>query len=554
MFFLPFILPNGETAVFFDRGFTIVALFFILTGIIFFVFQVKDKNFKLKRSFEYPQLKDFFLILLPMSPVVGYVFSNLEYLNIIGFLYIASITLLFTLTLSFILPIFFSYFASYRTLMISGIAISFTTLIMPSITENPNNHIFNSQFVTQGTYLILSFLVLYLTYTFNKTIAYTLTIVFMLTGTLEIFFNFFLNKEISTVEKSDRLKLFIENKKNKISDKKNIYILTYESYANSETLDFYGYDNSKQINFLKKNDFKIYNGTYSNGGGSIDSNSRVLEISGQIKKNGRYYVSGNAFGLDIFKENGYQTIGLFKSPYFFGSYPIRWDEYYPKDNVNDIGGKTILQAIYEGYFRFNIFDDNYSYEKYLELKKKYLSSNSSEPRLFYTHNSYPGHSQDSKRCLENENQIYFEGMEKANIEMKNDVNNIQNNDPNSIIVLLSDHGPYLTKNCNELRGYNVNEIDRYDIQDRYGAFLAIKWPEGYNPSKYNIEIIQDIFPAILSNLTKNDNLFNELKIERRFFDRFETNVGNVNVYNGIINSGKDEGKPLFENRSYKLKQ
>ena len=191
MFFLPFILPNGETVVFFDRGFTIVALFFILTGIIFFVFQVKDKNFKLKRSFEYPQLKDFFLILLPMSPVVGYVFSNLEYLNIIGFLYIASITLLFTLTLSFILPIFFSYFASYRTLMISGIAISFTTLIMPSITENPNNHIFNSQFVTQGTYLILSFLVLYLTYTFNKTIAYTLTIVFMFTGTLEIFFNFF---------------------------------------------------------------------------------------------------------------------------------------------------------------------------------------------------------------------------------------------------------------------------------------------------------------------------------------------------------------------------
>ena len=65
---------------------------------------------------------------------------------------------------------------------------------------------------------------------------------------------------------------------------------------------------------------------------------------------------------------------------------------------------------------------------------------------------------------------YFEGMKEANTEMKNDVLNILNNDVDPIIVLLSDHGPSLTKNCRELKNYNISEIDKYDVQDRYGTF------------------------------------------------------------------------------------
>ena len=113
--------------------------------------------------------------------------------------------------------------------------------------------------------------------------------------------------------------------------------------------------------------------------------------------------------------------------------------------------------------------------------------------------------------------FYFEGLRKANKEMRNDVLDVLNNDPGSIIVLVGDHGPYLTKNCSGLQNfYEKSEINKYDLQDRYGTFLSIYWPEDITSIENNIQISQDIFPAILSQITKNKNLFNELKVEENF--------------------------------------
>ena len=135
--------------------------------------------------------------------------------------------------------------------------------------------------------------------------------------------------------------------------------------------------------------------------------------------------------------------------------------------------------------------------------------------------------------------------------MKEDILNIMSNDQDPIIVLVSDHGAYLTKNCRELRNYDINSIDKYDIQDRYGAFLSIYWPKDLNEVNDNIILTQDIFPTILSRITNNTSLFDELKIERRFY-RFNNIAGGVNVINGIIKGGKDDGVPLFKERSYVL--
>ena len=121
---------------------------------------------------------------------------------------------------------------------------------MANITNNQSNHIFNSQFLTQGIYLIISFSILYLIYSFNKKVSYVVIFFFMLSGVLVNFSNYY-SKNPAEIEQSDRLLKFIKNKNNNIIYKKNINILVYESYANAETLKYYGYDNNRQIEFLK---------------------------------------------------------------------------------------------------------------------------------------------------------------------------------------------------------------------------------------------------------------------------------------------------------------
>ena len=544
------IVPKGLTSDFLFRGSKLVIFAFFVTSLIFLIYYFFNKPFKIKKNISLPFSKDFLLLALPMSPVIDFTIINLEYLDFNGLIYLIGVTLVFSVFFSFIFPIIFSYIASYNILMISGIALSFTVLNMAKISHNPNDHIFNSQFVTQGLYLIVSFITLYLLYFFNKKIAYIVVIFFMISGLVINFLNHSQNKSFKAQKnKTTKIEKFINN--NKIVKKKNIYVLVYESYANLETINHYGFNNDDQINFLENNGFKVLHGIFSNGALSLESTARILEIDGELSQHRRHYTSGNAFALDIFRANGYKVKSLFYSSYFFGSSPITWDEYHPKGDVTKIGGKILTKTIFEGEFRFDIFNDFTNYDEYLELKKKNLKFNK-EPTLFYTHNAYPGHTANTGKCADNVKENYFEGIRKANIEMKNDVSNLISNDPDSIIVLVGDHGPYLTKNCRELRNYDVNKIDKYDLQDRYGTFLSIYWPKDISNNEQNIMITQDIFPAILSNITNNKNLFNELKVERKFFDRFENITNGVNVLNGIIKGGKDDGKPLFNKRSYSL--
>tara|TARA_B100000989_G_scaffold299063_1_gene292776 strand:- start:21832 stop:23490 length:1659 start_codon:yes stop_codon:yes gene_type:complete len=548
-----YIIPDGLTQKFLLLGYKLIGIIFILLSIMFIIFWFYNRNFIFKKKVCLPKLKDFLLLALPMSIVIDYAIVNIEYLDLGGLIYLIGVTLIFVLFFSFILPVIFSYFVSYNFVMFLGLALSYTILNMAKISDNynPGDNIFSSQLMKEALFLLILFSVIYFLYLFNKNIAYTAVIFFMLSGVVVNFYSHYLENTQIKEKKSDRLVEFLKNKNNEITKKKNIYILVYESYANLETLQHYGFDNTDQINFLKGNGFEIYNGIYSNSALSIGTTSRILEIESQISRDGRYYTSGNAFGLEIFKANNYKIASIFKSPYFFGSSKINWDDYHPKEDITKLGGKALTKAIFEGEFRFDIFDDDYDYNNYLELKKEFLSS-SKKNTLFWTHNNFPGHSQNSGACKNDEKQSYFKRMEIANEEMKNDVLNIFENDENPIIVLLSDHGPYLTKNCTILKDYKIEEINKYDIQDRYGAFLSIYWPKDINRVENNLVITQDIFPTILSNITSNKNLFNELKVERRFFDRFNSIVAGVNVFDGIIQGGKDDGQPLFNLRSYNL--
>ena len=71
MFTLKNILPIGQTTRFFDRGYILAGIalfFFLILFVLSFFFQ---KDLKLKKKFQLPELKDITLLSLPMSPVIS---------------------------------------------------------------------------------------------------------------------------------------------------------------------------------------------------------------------------------------------------------------------------------------------------------------------------------------------------------------------------------------------------------------------------------------------------------------------------------------------------
>ena len=114
------------------------------------------------------------------------------------------------------------------------------------------------------------------------------------------------------------------------------------------------------------------------------------------------------------------------------------------------------------------------------------------------------------------------------------------------MIITGDHGPYLTKNCTTLKKYPSDEVNRYDIQDRYGTFLAIHVPKNLKQIDFEVKNLQNLFLYVLSSISNSTGLLDNLN---------EKNINNsvlpddITVLNNIVFGGIDDGKYLFDDRS-----
>ena len=317
----------------------------------------------------------------------------------------------------------------------------------------------------------------------------------------------------------------------------NVYFLVYESYPNEETLNSYGIDNSRQMSHLLDLGFTIYDGTYSMGATSLSSISRVLDVSPELSRAPRHATAGNSLVRNIFDAKGYSTYGIFSSNYFSLGEVSGYGTYFPV-----IGGPahTVLKSIFRGEFRANESAIRVDYESYVDEKRRVLGAVDGGPAFLHTHNGLPGHSQSSGNCLPDEIDQYEDRLELGNLEMTADLASISDLD-DGIIILLGDHGPYLTKNCTGIGDYPNSEISRLDIQDRLGSFLAIRLPER-SADGYQIEVLQDVFPAIFAFLVDDKTLLEKARVTGTTTGDGATGLG---VDAGVIVGGANDGEELF---------
>lgn len=480
---------------------------------------------------------DILLLLLPLTPIVQYIINNSDILSSADIFYIISFFLLFSGLLILVIPIILRRIVSIKILEIIGVAFTFTITSMALLSKQ-FSWLESGNFLIQLVFFCSVFVCLWLLINQKSRIyIYTMIMVLFFVNGLNELRLMVANSSVSSSE-NDFLSL-LEGKTPVYEP--SIYLFVYDSYVTNETLSGYGIDNYDQESWLLDKGFSLYPKTYSIADGTIGSMSRVLNVSDFFYGPKRQAVSGRGVVQQIYKELGYETYGVFSSDFMFRGIGSGYDHSIPK--VTTLQSSLLISAILIGEFRFDISFDKQNYEEFISSKRAMIEQIDNQKVFVYSHTNLPGHSQNSGKCREDEIKIYHEKLIRANTEMKQDVELILSTDPNALIVIAGDHGPYLTKNCYATGDeYDISEITRLDIQDRFGTFLAIKFPTVDYEEYDEITILQDIFPVIFAYMYQDSSI---LDSKLRPVISAQPAISGVSVNNGKIKGGSDDGEELF---------
>lgn len=524
---------------------SMISLIIIIVCLFVLIIIKKDRSIKFKNDTNRNIFFDLLLLLIPLTPIVNYLYNNKETLPINDMVMIFLFFIIFLLIFIVLVPIILKNFSPIINLRSVITGFFFTIFNMASV-SGFFSWVETGNFIIQlGLFLISIIIIWSLLRLKKKGDILFLILVFFIGNSLLLILP---QKNISTKPFVPSDSFYEEKLMNSLMGKQiqtvpNIYLLIYDAYAPDETLMNYGIDNSEQSSFLEENGFIIYPKTYSIGAYTLSTMNNVFNVSTNIHGHVRKGVAGDGIVQYILKENNYQTIGIFPSDYMFRTIGPMYDYYFPEKIVSPFN--LLMTGVLMGEFRFDIGLKSINHDEFVKFKHDFFIQKGKEPFFIYSHSDLPNHSQTSGKCLENETDLFKNRLNEANYEMKQDISLILKNDPDAILIVAGDHGPYLTKNCTATRNsYDSSTISRVDIQDRYGTYLAIKWPTDDYKLYDQIVVLQDLFPSIFAFLYKDASIL-ESKIEPTTID--EEYISGLQVMDGIIFGGIDGGEPLFLN-------
>ncbi len=534
---------EGVNTVFSDRSWKILlpVLIILVLACLYQKLRNSETVFQ-KRKKTKLKLLDLVLILLPLTPIVQYIISNhgilssRDVLIILGFFSFSSF--LFIL----LIPKLLGTFSSVKLLTALGIAFT-TTLTSMSLLSKQFNWYLNGSLKIQLIFFVIIFFIAFLIQHANekdKKLIYWIIVIFFIANSV-------IQVSNKTEEYSQSTQASVDQKMFSLLRGKtpqrlpNIYLLIYDSYVCNETMLAYGIDNSEQEKYLQESGFRLYPKTYSTGSATLQTMRVIFQLSHEYVGESRSGVSGDGLVHKVLQDLGYKTVGLFEGDYWFKGANSTYDDSYPKTQREQY--QYFITAVLIGEFRFDQEFNKQTHQQFVETKLAMFEESQPDQRFIYAHTELPNHSQNSGVCLVNETELFADRLNRANKEMKNDIDKIVESDPQSIIIVAGDHGPYLTKNCYvTAKKYNLKEINRLDIQDRFGTFLAIRWPTDNYASSDQITVIQDLFPVIFSYIFEDTSLL-DMRVEP--VTQFRFTISNAYVDRGIIQGGVDDQEPLF---------
>jgi hypothetical protein len=319
--------------------------------------------------------------------------------------------------------------------------------------------------------------------------------------------------------------------------KPDVFLLVYDGYAASTMLNRYGIDNEHQSAYLAKKGFVTYERAYSVYLSSRSSMSAVMSMGSPPDVG----IGGPTMATRFFQHHGYRVSLVLNSHLLKDEGPVSADFTFPA-----LTYRSDLDALYRGiaggeFKSENVFLDS-DRDRWISVKRAKLSQRATEPQVVYAHSGFPGHSQNSGACLDDEVKRYSTRLATANKEMVDDIETILATGRDSIVIVAGDHGPYLTGDCLYLHGYASEDITAEHLADRYATMLAVRWPDDNYGEFDRILRIQDVFRSVSAYLLGDTSILD---------DRLPTlsfgfgGIPDGAVRDGIVAIGKDRGKPLL---------
>jgi len=280
-----------------------------------------------------------------------------------------------------------------------------------------------------------------------------------------------------------------------------------DGYVGQEVLESPLYNSTKSeiYDWLRNEDFKVYDGFRSNYPASLNSNSSLLTMRQHRFGGGLYpsfeqaytreIISGDNPVLRIFKNNGYRTVLIAEDEYFQQNL---CDQYFDAYNVD------LDQVAY--------FSDGSSVVRdVLEDTRSFLQSEQAQPVFYFIEKCMPHHAPlwAPEDRVNKERNDYLGKLDETNEWIKATVLSIEEKDPNAIIIVLADHGGWLGLEDFDQMFETKDETYLWSI---YSALAAIKW-NGYLEEGYDAQLRTNVnlFRILFASLSQNNKLLDHLE-------------------------------------------
>ena len=321
-----------------------------------------------------------------------------------------------------------------------------------------------------------------------------------------------------------------------LKHKPNIYIVQPDGYVSQQVMrgTHYKYE-SAIYEWLTDRDFKIYDDFRSNYPASLTSNASMFAMKQHYFGNSLFPTLESSKTRDVIcganpvvqtlKANGYYTFFLGEAEYFMQNRAVKaYDHYHiPFDTIP--------------YFSN---DERIKNDVAIDFKKA-LDKEVPDPKFFFVERVLPHHvhflNVDDRLTADREE--YIENVEKSNLWIKNTVTQIEEKDPNALIVVLADHGGWAGND-----GFNemYSTQDEIKIHSIYSTLAAIKW-NGLPAEEYDQTLHSNVnvFRVLLAALSENKNLLDNMEDDSSY------NLNNTGFFrNKVVKVINDQGEAVYE--------